>query len=60
MFLLTEGLHSDDFILAQALARLVVCKLPGVEKPALDTLPEAEKSEFTWKKAEYLTCTQIF
>lgn len=25
--LLTEGLHSDNFILAQALAGLVVCKL---------------------------------
>lgn len=40
--LLTEGLHSDDFILAQALAGLVVCQASRVEEPALDALPEAE------------------
>ncbi len=54
--LLTEGLHSDDFIFAQALASLVVCKPPWVEKPALDTLPEAEESEINGK-AKY---AQIF
>lgn len=34
-----EGLHSDDFILAETLAGLIVCQPPHVEKPALDTLP---------------------
>lgn len=43
---LTEGLHRDDFILTQTLASLVVSKPPRVEKPALDTLPEAEDSKF--------------
>lgn len=41
--LLTERLQSDDFILAQSLAGLIVCKSPWVEKPALDAFPEAQR-----------------
>lgn len=41
--LLTEFLHSDNFILAKALAGLVVCKLSWVEKSTLDTLSKEEK-----------------
>lgn len=56
--LLTEGLHSYDFIFAQALASLVVCKPPGIEKPAFDTLPEAEDSDINGK-AKYNLCSNI-
>lgn len=34
-----ESLHGDDFILAQALAGLVVCEPSRIEEAALNTLP---------------------
>lgn len=40
---LTESFHGDDFILAQTLARLVVCEPSRVEEAALDTLPETQQ-----------------
>lgn len=43
---LTEHLQSDDFILAQPLAGLVVCEPSRVEEPTLDTLPAAEGETF--------------
>lgn len=50
---LTESFHGDDFILAQALAGLVVCEPPRVEEAALDTLPETQ----TQLKAQNLNTT---
>lgn len=43
---LTESLHGDDFILAQALAGLVVCEPSRIEEAALNTLPETQQWNF--------------
>lgn len=45
---LTEDFQSDDFVLAQPLAGLVVRKAPRVEQPTFDTFPEAQRDSISW------------
>lgn len=39
MYILTKSIHDNDLILAHALAGVVVCIFPCVEKGALNALP---------------------
>lgn len=54
---LTECLHSHDFILAQSLAGLVVCQSSWIEEPTLNTFPETENYKLNCDFSEGRKCT---